>query len=278
MLNAISIAGGYSAGLTESPAGGRGELKRIFGGTAASGGITAALLAKEGLTGPATILEGEHGFCSTFGDESSTLGALTAGLGSEWQILRAHYKIYAQDGYIQPMTEALERIVTQHRFSVEDVAEIRAGTNRHAHETRVGKIREPQDLTSAQFSANFSLALFLVKGGAGFNEYTEESLGDIRIIELSRRIHTHVDDDIEDAWQKTKPRGARVTVRLRSGETYTEYVPNLRAMSPEDVDAKFRGLAAIAINPAQAERLLVSARDLENVDDVSTLVPLLTRH
>lgn len=278
MLHAISIAGGYSAGLTESPAGGRGELKRIFGGTAASSGITAALLAKEGLTGPTTMLEGERGFCSTFGDESNTLGALTAGLGTDWQILRAHYKIYAQDGYIQPMTEALERIVTQHRISAEEVAEIRAGTNRHAHETRVGKIREPQDLTSAQFSANFSLALFLVKGGAGFREYTQETLGDLRIIELSRKIHTYVDDEIEDAWQKTKPRGARVTVRMRSGETYTEYVPNLRTMSAEAVNEKFLGLAAVAVAPEQAERLLTSVRDLDGVRDVSALVPLLTRH
>ena len=74
--------------------------------------LRAALLAAEGLTGPASMLEGERGFCSTFGDETNKMAALTAGLGSEWQILRAHYKNYAQDGYVQPMTEA-QRAVTQ---------------------------------------------------------------------------------------------------------------------------------------------------------------------
>jgi 2-methylcitrate dehydratase PrpD len=278
MLNALSVAGAHSAGLTESPATGRGELKRIFGGMAASSGITSALLAREGLTGPASMLEGERGFCRTFGDDSSNnLAALTAGLGTEWQILRAHYKIYAQDGYIQPMTEALARIVKQHRFSLENIEEVRAGTNRHSHDHRVGKIREPKDLTSAQFSANFSLALFLVKGGAGFHEYTEENLIDARIIDLSKKIHTYVDEEMEQEWQKTKPRGARITVRLTSGETYTECVHMMRSMTAEDVNEKSRRLAAVAVGAEQCERLLTIVRNLDAVRDISSLVPLLTR-
>lgn len=277
MLHALSIAGAHSSGLTESPASGRGELKRIFGGMAASGGMRAALLAAEGLTGPASMLEGERGFCSTFGDETNKMAALTAGLGKEWQIMHAHYKNYAQDGYIQPMTEALERIVKQHSFKPEDIAEVRAGTNKHAHEHRVGKIREPKDLTSAQFSANFSLALFLIKGGAGFHEYTEENLWDPKIIELGKKIQTYVDDEIEDEWQKTKPRGARMTVRLTSGDTYTECVHHMRAMTADDVNDKVRRLAGVAVSAEQCERLIATVRGLDEVRDVTSVVPLLTR-
>ena len=274
MLHAISIAACQAAGLNESPATGRGNLKRVFGGLAAANGIRAALLAREGLTGPETMLEGAKGFCRTYGD-GSKLAALTAGLGTQWQILNVHYKIYAQDGYIQPMTEALERMVTRQRFRPEDVAEVRVGISRHAQEV-TGRIREPADLTSAQFSANFSLALFLVKGNAGFHEYTEESLSDSRIIDLGKKIHTEVDDEIEQEWQRTKPRGARVTVRLNSGETFTEVVQRLRLMTTEEVDEKFRRLATVTISTAKCERLLSAARNLESVRDVSSLLPLLT--
>lgn len=277
MLHALSIAGAHAAGITESPAQGRGELKRIFGGMAAAGGIRSALLAAEGLTGPVSMLEGERGFCSTFGDETSRLEALTAGLGSEWQILRAHYKIYAQDGYVQPMTEALDRLLKKYPFKNNDIQEIRVGTNRHSHEHRAGLIREPTDVTSAQFSANYSLALFLVKGGAGFFEYTEENLRDPAIIELSRRILTYVDDELEAQWQKSKPRGARVTVQLKSGAIYTECVPMTRAMTSEDVNQKFRRLAAIGIPEPQAEQLLKMARSLDELDDITRLAPLLIR-
>ncbi|MBI4189465.1 MAG: MmgE/PrpD family protein [Betaproteobacteria bacterium] len=277
MLHTMSIAAGHSAGIQEAPATGRGNLKRIFGGMAGSNGIRSALLARNGLTGPDSMLEGERGFCRAFGDDTANLAALTAGLGKEWQILGVHYKVYAQDGYIQPMTEALERLVKRHSFSPENIAEIRAGTNRHAHDHIIGVIREPKDLTSAQFSANFSLALFLVKGGAGFQEYTEENLVDPRIIDLSRKIRTEVDEEIEQEWQRTKPRGARVTVRLTSGETYTECVHMLRAMTAEDVNEKSRRLAAVAVGPEQCERLVTTARNLDAVRDVSSLVPLLTR-
>lgn len=276
MLHAVSIAAGHSAGLADAPATGRGSLKRIFGGMAASNGIRSALLASEGFTGPETMLEGERGFCYAFGDDSN-LAALTAGLGTKWQILDVHYKIYAQDGYIQPMTEALERMVKQHSFRPEDIEGVRAGTNRFAFDHIIGSIREPKDLTSAQYSANFSLALFLVKRGAGFQEYTDESLIDPRIISLSKKIHTEVDEEIEAEWQKTKPRGARVTVRLTSGETYTECVHMLRSMTAEDVNEKFRRLATVAIVTEQSEQLLTIVRNLDAVRDVSSLVPLLIR-
>src|SRR5262249_28073084 len=151
MLHAIGIAAAHGSGLMEAPAGGRGELKRFYGGMAASNGLRSALLAKEGLTGPETMLEGEQGFCRAFGD-SSNMMALGDGLGTKWEILNVHYKIYAQDGYIQPMTEALERLVERHRFAVEAIDDVRVGCCRFAHEDVVGVIREPKDLTSAQYS------------------------------------------------------------------------------------------------------------------------------
>ena len=275
MLHAISIAAGHSAGLGEAPASGRGDLKRIFGGMAASNGIRSALLAREGLTGPVTMLEGKRGFCRAFGD-TTKLSALTAGLGTQWQILRVHYKIYAQDGYIQPMTEALDRILKEHEFKAEDIEEIRAGTNKHALDV-VSLIREPKDLTSAQFSANFSLALFLVKGNAGFQEYTEETLVDPKIVDLSRKIRIELDPEIEDEWQKTRPRGARVSVRLKSGKTYTECVHMLRSMSAADVVNKVRRLATVVLDAEQSERLITTVQNLDALQDLSTLVPLLVR-
>jgi 2-methylcitrate dehydratase PrpD len=167
--------------------------------------------------------------------------------------------------------------VKQHSFSVEEIAEVRAGTNKHAHDHRVGRIRELRDLTSAQFSANFSLALFLIKAGAGFHEYTEENIADARIIDLSKKIHTYIDEEMEQEWQKTKPRGARITVRLTSGETYTECVHMMRSMTAEDVNQKFLRLAAVAMGAQQCERLLGIVRDLDSLRDISSLVPLLTR-
>lgn len=273
MLHTLGIAAAQASGLTEAPASGRGELKRIYGGLAASNGIRAALLAREGLTGPESILEGEQGFCHAFGD-TGNLAALTAGLGSEWQMLKVHYKIYAQDGYIQPMTEALDVLVKKHGFGADDIAEIRAGCSQFAHDDVVGAIREPGDLASAQYSANFSLALFMIKGGAGFTDYTEDSLHDPRILALSRKIHVYVDDEVDQAFRKSRPRGARVTVRLISGATHSHYVANLREMTTGDVEEKFRRLAAVVMAAPDCDRFVDIIRNLDAVRTVTGLVPL----
>ncbi len=275
MLHALSIAGAHSSGLTEAPPSGRGTVKRIYGGMAGSNGMRSALLAAEGLTGPDTMIEGDRGFLRGVARNPNP-ALLTAGLGSKWQILDVHYKIYAQDGYIQPMTEALDRMVKQHKFKPQDIAEIRAGTNQHALDV-IGLITEPEDLTAAQFSANYSLALYLITGNAGFQEYTEKNLKAPEIVELSKKIHAEVDPEIEDEWQKTRPRGARITVRLKSGVTHTDCVHMLRSMSAEDVNEKFRRLAKVVISDEQCEKLLKTARTLDEVRDVSSIVPLLTR-
>ena len=50
----------------------------------------------------------------------------------------------------------------------------------------------------------------------------------------------------------------------------------LRAMTPEDVNEKFRRLATVAVTAEQCEQLLIAARNLDAVRNVSSLVPLLT--
>jgi 2-methylcitrate dehydratase PrpD len=277
-MHALGIAINHMVGLSFS--GGdvksdRGYTKRTYGGTAAFGGIRAALLAREGMTCSEVMLEPGAGFCRAFGVDEAGARMFTAGLGEEWEILRAHYKIYAQDGHIQPMTEALERIRKAHQFLASDVESVHVGTNRVANDLIVGQIREPKDLTDAQYSANFSVALYLVRGGAGFQEYTEDNiLKDPEIIDLSRRVTLEVDPEIEAEFQRTHPRGARVTVRLRSGEQYTELVENLRAMTPDDIDEKFRRLSGVVLDTQRSETLLRRVHGLDEVRDVSALLPL----
>jgi 2-methylcitrate dehydratase PrpD len=232
---ALSSAGTNIAGLSEIPADGRGHLKRTFGGAAAAAGIRAARLAAAGLTGPLTTLNPEvtwGSFTGFFGVDPEHGRELTAGLGSTWHILNVHYKIYAQDGYIQPMTDALREIRQQAPFEVDEIEEVRIGTNQHAHDHVIGAIREPRDLTDAQFSAAFSVALYLVRGGAGFAEYTPDTLTDPRITELSKRVRIEVDEELDRDYAKTRARSAVVTVRLASGAEHTARIPSLRQLTP----------------------------------------------
>jgi 2-methylcitrate dehydratase PrpD len=68
MLHAFGIAGSHASGTMEYDQTG-GEVKRVHAGIAARGGIQAAMLARLGLTGPPTIIEGKRGFLRVFADQ-----------------------------------------------------------------------------------------------------------------------------------------------------------------------------------------------------------------
>jgi 2-methylcitrate dehydratase PrpD len=273
---ALSSGASQTSGLSEVPASGRGHLKRIFGGMAAAGGIRSALLAEAGLTAPLTTLDAGNGFIRAF-NADDTIGELTDGLGSSWEILNVHYKIYAQDGMIQPMTEALKQIREKHGFEFEDIESVWVGTNRRSRDEIVGTIREPLDLTDAQFSANFSVALYLATGGATIEDYTEQNLHDPRIRDLSRRVTLEVDDEVNRHYDKVRSRGAKVRVRLKSGDEYGAYVEDLRMLGPSELEEKFLDLSSRVLGEQRSRQLYDRISTLENVADVSMIAPMLTR-
>jgi hypothetical protein len=88
-------------------------------------------------------------------------------------------------------------------------------------------------------------------------------------------VFLEIDDEIEAEFHRTRPRGAKVRIRLKDGTELYEYVPNLRALSPDDLDAKFRSLATLALEDDAVERLVAAVHGLEHVRDVSNLGRLL---
>lgn len=273
--HALAIAANQMVGFTEVPAGGRGQIKRIYGSLAATGGIRASLLASEGLTAPKTSLDVGSGLFRAFEVTDEAAANMTAGLGYRWEILNVHHKVYAQDGYIQPITEALELIRQKHSFDIDQIERIWVGTNSRAKNELVGLIHHPTNIIDAQFSATFSVALFLVTGGAGIEQYTEKNLVDARIGALSDRVVLEIDDEVESEFKRVRPRGAKVRIELKSGEVLYEYVHNLRELSPEDLHTKFRSLAQLALPKERTEAILEAVDDLDSVRDVSNLARLL---
>jgi 2-methylcitrate dehydratase PrpD len=86
MTNALGIAGSLASGLLEFSKSGGGMVKRLHLGRAAESGVLAASLAKNGFSGPATVLEGKFGYMNVFCHEGDP-ARLTAGLGEAWKLL-----------------------------------------------------------------------------------------------------------------------------------------------------------------------------------------------
>src|SRR5262247_3819475 len=84
LTDALGIAGSSAAGLLEFAWSG-GDTKRLHLGRAAQLGLEAALLARAGVRGPATVLAGRSGYFTAF-STPPRIERLVAGLGSAWAI------------------------------------------------------------------------------------------------------------------------------------------------------------------------------------------------
>src|SRR5436309_290632 len=81
------------AGLLEANRTG-GTVTRVHCGWAARRGVAAADLARHGLTGPPTVLEGHFGFLQAFCGDRAHPDAVVRGLGTDWELPRVVFKPY----------------------------------------------------------------------------------------------------------------------------------------------------------------------------------------
>ena len=274
IIHAMAIGASFSCGLTECYKSG-GEVKRYHAGIVASGGIRAASLAKLGLTGPSTILEGPLGI-RAFSD-SFTPEVLLERLGQYYVVNNIWQKKYSCNGMIHAPIDAVEAIRVKHEINLSDIQEIVVGSNGHAV-NEVGSIREPKDIFGFQFSMNYSLALQLVKGGNGFSDYTEENMKDPMIANLSKKIRVEKDEYIDSLFPGKI--GGKVTMKMKDGRSYSETVEDCRGtplnpMSKVELENKVRNVARMTVGEAKINRIIEMVNHLEDVKDVGELAALL---
>lgn len=269
--HALTIAALSRFGYSEIPSEGRGNVKRLFPGMAAAAGVRAAQLAAIGVTAPPKTFGDAKGFSRAFEVDAKEESRLISTLGQEWETLNVRFKLFAQDGYIQPMTEATRRLMTANDIDFRDIDQVRVGVSHRACNEVAGVIRSPRTITDAQFSASFSLALFMVAGTADYSAYSLERLSDPVILGLEDRISVYVDDDVETRYQASRPRGAKVAIRLRSGVEFSEYVADLPEMTEQQLEEKCQRLVRPRLGAERTEELLHTAL---NIDRERSLGPL----
>lgn len=273
-LHALALAGSHAGGVAEYDQTG-GSVKRMHAGMASHGGIRSALLALKGITGPSAILEGKHGVLVAFTD-SYRANEITDGLGSDFRVtMGTGYKAYFACAGIHSAIDALLRIKREQQIKADDVAEIIMGTNRRT----ISHVNaEATDVLSSQFSAPFSLALTLLRGTNGFNDYTDNTLHDEAIRTVAAKVRLEVDKEVDSEYPAN--RGARITVRLKTGVShqikvqYCKGTPQNPLTSAEH-DEKFRSLAQVNASSDRVEEILRIVLDLENQEDLTELAALM---
>ena len=255
-IGAMGLAGLQASGLLQVNHDMEGaKIKSLTPGRAAMSGLLSVILAQKGARGPVNILEGEDGFLKAFTDKVDE-GLLFQGLGSQFEIENVYFKFYAACRHTHSCIDATLKAFQESEKSIEEIEKIIVETYPTA--IRLAGIKEPITPSAGRFSIPFSIALALVKGKAGPEEYSEENIKNPYIQELSRRVYL----EISPYWERLYPeqRGATVRILDRDQHEWRAEVA-LAKGEPEnpaqldEIYKKFYNNARLILSDQKAKRL-----------------------
>ncbi len=271
LVNALGIAGSFSGGLIEYTQAG-GSVKRIHTAIPTTAGIRAAYLAKSGLTGPESVLEGKKGFCNVYSD-TTDISRLTDKLFEEYIINDVALKLYNCCYFIHAPIEAAKELVVNNDININAIKVIRIGTSQHGT-VHVGRIVIPEDELGAQFSVQFTTALTLLKEMPGLNSYTQETLEDTNIQELAKKVVVYEDETCTAEYPNNW--GAIVTIETHGGQEYTLRKRHAKGNTENpipmnDLLGKFHQNADNKISVDSANKVISSILHIEELHHISEL-------
>jgi 2-methylcitrate dehydratase PrpD len=281
LTHAFGIVGSQAAGIIEYLADGS-WTKRMHAGWAAHAGVVATLLARAGFTGPATVLEGEHGLYAAFagGHDAARLARLLDSLGREWELLALTLKPYPCGSIAQPYMDCAARLRERDGIRPEAVTAIRcrtsAGPVPRLWEPLAAKHAPPNGY-AAKFSLPYLIAVILVKGRAGLAEFTDAAVRDRDVLRLASRVSYELDPTIDYPRQFV----GDVEVTLADGRQLRERQDRPRGgpdapLTRGEIEAKFRGNAGLALPAARAEAIIAAVSALPGASNLKDLIAALT--
>ncbi|MDX0407894.1 MmgE/PrpD family protein [Sinorhizobium medicae] len=270
--DAITLATSFSSGLWAFIHDGS-QAKKVHAGRAAEGGLLAARLAGEGLAGPSRVFEDVWGgFFRAFNKDACEPQNLCEGLGESWKVKRAVLKPYASCRGAHSAVDALDDLLSE---SGRDAAAIdRIELRLSAMLMGMCGARESGAMAAAQMSLPYALAARCVFGTAGLAAYAAGRRADPRVRAVMDGMLLEVDDTMQPLDEPV------VTLLFKDGTRVSKKVPRAtgsaeRPMQPAAIHAKFDALAAMSVEPEQADRLWRMLAEIENLNDCRALEALL---
>lgn len=248
------------------------SVRNIYTGLSNHLGLLSTEFVLAGFQGSEASLE------TVFGQVISTgfcADTLTRDLGNIYQINNNYFKLYSCCRYNHAALDALEEILAAHPVTFEQVDAVKVETYDLAAQLAD---QQPGNVLAAKFSIPFALAAYLVRGNAGLHSFTDETLGDIRIRELARRVFVRENPEMTAMLPEKRP--ARVILCLQDGRQLTHTVFSShggfdRPYPLETLREKFRQLAGEAIGGEATEKLITVCQQIEGLEDIRGLTVLL---
>lgn len=276
---AISLALSSGVQLYNVRAGDLSDWKGCAGPNGARNGVFAALLAREGVTGPTAVVEGKGGLRDLVGELDWKAGA-----GAMPRIVDTHLKFHPVCYHGQAAVDAalaVRAMLTEQRTQgIDSIEAIEVETYESAFRAMGSDPTRwaPTNRETADHSLPYTVAVALMNGRLTSADYERERLEDAAIRRLMARVRVGASAELTQAFPAHSR--SRVTVRMKDGTVYSHLQddPKGSAANPVDdmeLESKFLELYLPWGDGQMGRQTLDMLWSVDRLADVSQLVDRL---
>lgn len=262
-VNALGISGTNSAGFKTS----FGTMCKPFhAGSAARGGVEAALMAQAGFTGSAEVFESSLG-----------MRGLMAGVGSDevglehfpqHPLEKIAFKYHAACHCTHAPIDIIMGTSSAHGFAADDIENIQVYCSQISLDAAGNP--DPKTGLDAKFSIAYAMSSALIKNDTGIANFADDQIGDPEVRDLMARVSVSVDENLVGLLTTCE-------ITLKSGAVHIDtYDPTDRLVPLEEQAEKLMVKFVSALTPTMSQEKIERVRDtIANFDTAESVAALM---
>jgi 2-methylcitrate dehydratase len=281
MVAAAGISGSSHFTLGGVVAGHLTNMKNTADPLATQAGVLAALMAREGYSGPVEVIEGKEGFQHVIHNVTLKPEILLKELRTHYLITECAYKAFPTEALTHQPISAVLNVMEKHDLIAEDVAEIHIQTTTRGADILSDPSKyDPQTKETADHSLPYCIAAAAADGGLWPTSFEDQKLFDPRIRALLPKIKVVANKEIDSLFPAVKR--AIATITTQDGRKFGETVDHAKGspenpMSDKEIIAKFRANASGAVSQGRQDEIIEATWNLEDFTDMGDYMRLLVK-
>ena len=277
--NALGIACSEASGLTRN----FGSMTKPFhAGNAASNGVTAAMLAKEGFTSVKDVMEADIGYFAAFyRGKDVDLSWVTEKLGASFDVVPQGLKVkkYPSCSCTHRSIDATLHLVNTYDIKPDEVEAIECLVPPFYRNVSLPYANATNRL-EGKFCLPFVVAAAIKNRRVGMAQVTDEEVNDPVIQDLIGKVdHRDYPDWTDGDFWEARP--DVITVWLKDGRKYSHEVLFAKGwpqfpLTDEEILEKYRDCARLVLGDKEIEQSIKLMMNLGELKDINELMDILS--
>ncbi len=277
IADALSLAATTGFYLGQTRTGRVSKWKGCAEGNGGRNGVFAALMAKRGMTGPEAAFEGAKGLFKVA--SSPVEMPVFGGKDEVFKIQIAQHKYFPSDHETQCAAHPAIELGKILANRLDEIEKIVVDTYHLTMEVAADSPEkwDPQNRETADHSLPYILALCLTQGGYWLDDFEDEKIRNPKLRPLMKKVQVRETEECNSKFPDCN--SFRIEVTMNNGEKIMRGIDHAKGdpqnpMTDEEIETKFRKLAAPVMSKGKMDRALDRLWHLEDMRDMSEVFGL----